>query len=69
MEKCGKSPRPGWKGGPRCHTSQGACSVVKGVIPAPTLLLMDVKSGSLGREREKALESAGEGGWGARIVL
>lgn len=41
----------------------------KGVIPAPTLLLMDVKSGSLGREREKALESAGEGGWGARIVL
>lgn len=61
---------PAWlEGRPEVPHFTGSLLGGKGVIPAPTLLLMDVKSGSLGREREKALESAGEGGWGARIVL
>lgn len=36
VEKCGKSPRPDWKGGPGCHTLQGAFLVVKGSsLPQP----------------------------------
>lgn len=40
----------------------GSLPCGEGAIPAPTLLLVDVKSGSQGREREKALElGVGEG--------
>lgn len=53
VEKCGKIPRPGWKGGLGCHALQGACLVGEGVIPAGTLLLEDVKRGSQGRERRE----------------
>lgn len=58
VEKCGKSPRADWKGGPGCHTLQRALLGGKWVIPAPVLLLVNVKSGSQGRETEKALESS-----------
>ena len=37
----------------------------KGVIAAPTLLLVDVKSGSQGRARRKTLECVGDSRAGA----